>query len=78
MCSLQLYCSLGIHQRPIAKRKYKKDREMNKIIDFGGWGFIETRRLPINVKFIVPKDYAYKESHKLILKCDCSEKGDEK
>ena len=51
---------------------------MKKIIDFGGWGFIETRRLPINVKFIVPKDYAYKEPHKLILKCDCSEKGDEK
>ena len=51
---------------------------MKKIIDFGSWGFIETRKSPINVKFIVPKDYAYKEPHKLILKYDYSEKGGKK
>lgn len=49
---------------------------MSKIIDFGGWGFIERKLRPINMKIVLSKDYANKEPQVKTFKIDFSKKGE--
>lgn len=46
-----------------------------RIIDFGGWGFIERDLTPINRKIVLSKDYANKEPQVITCKMDFSKKG---
>lgn len=49
---------------------------MERIIDFGGWGFIERDLTPINRKIVLSKDYANKEPQVKTFKMDFSKKGE--
>lgn len=49
---------------------------MERIIDFGGWGFIERKLPPINMKIVLLKDDANKEPQVKTFKMDFSKKGE--
>lgn len=48
---------------------------MERIIDFGDWGFIESKLPQINRKIVLSKDYANKEPQVKTFKIDLSKKG---